>query len=118
MRESILITVLSSFLLVSSGASADPPAAISPDQPTAKAETRFQSFCASWMKKLRTRERENLAGAQVERRGDRFVIEYTGYSPEALRCESLAAHASGSVTIPMRFAPALRRIDSAFATVP
>jgi hypothetical protein len=88
MRDSILATVLSSLLLVCSGASADPPAAIRQDQTTTNAEARFQSFCASWMKKLRTREQENLSKAQVERRGDQFVIEYTGYGKDPLRCES------------------------------
>jgi hypothetical protein len=82
MRNWTPFAVLSLLLLASPGASAGQPAAI--------AKPRFEQFCASWMGKLQAREKVNLASAQVERRGKRFVIEYTGYGSKPLRCETKA----------------------------
>lgn len=58
------------------------------DSPAAVAKPRFDEFCATWMAKLQAREQGNAENAQVERRGERFVIEYTGYSSRPMRCES------------------------------
>jgi hypothetical protein len=82
MRNRTPFAVLSLLLLAFPAASAGQPAAI--------AKPRFEQFCASWMGKLQERERENLESAQVERKGKRFVIEYTGYGARPVRCEAKA----------------------------
>jgi hypothetical protein len=50
----------------------------------------FERFCASWMQSLAERESKNLRTAQVQQRGDRFVLEYTGYDSKPTRCETRA----------------------------
>ena len=54
----------------------------------------FQSFCASWMDKLRARETRNLATARQVSHGESF--EYTGYSSKPMRCEALATGVAAS----------------------
>jgi hypothetical protein len=50
----------------------------------------FERFCASWMQKLAERESVNLRTAQVRQRGERFILEYTGYDSKPTRCETRA----------------------------
>ena len=65
--------------------------------PRVDAAQQFSGFCDGWMKKLRDRERTNLAGIQLRAIGSRVTGKYTGYGNGALEC---SARKTGLVTTP------------------
>jgi hypothetical protein len=48
----------------------------------------FERFCASWMTKLRDRQKANERSAHFQRRGDVYVAEFTGYGSAPLSCSA------------------------------
>ena len=61
---------------------------------TAAINKSFRAFCSVWMGKLDARQRHNLKKAQPRRNGDGFFVEYVGYSPDLVRCETKAGRTS------------------------
>jgi hypothetical protein len=57
----------------------------------------FERFCASWMGKLRDRQKTNERSARFQRRGDVYVAEFTGYGNTPLSC---SARPTGKPTAP------------------
>lgn len=62
--------------------------ALAPQPAQAGPEDTFSKFCSSWMAKLKAREQQNLKQASPKKDGGLFVVEYTGYSGQPLRCEA------------------------------
>lgn len=62
----------------------------------ATAEKSFQRFCEIWMRKLDAREAANLKKASARKNGSGFIVEYTGYSDQPLRCEAKASGVRGN----------------------
>jgi hypothetical protein len=60
--------------------------------------TKFEVFCADWMKKLEARERDNRAAIQWKVGPDGVQGEYVGYSHEH-RCQLKPALGPGSTPI-------------------
>jgi hypothetical protein len=56
----------------------------------AQAGQSFDSFCAEWMKKLASREQQNLTKVKYSPENGRQVGSYVGYDRSPVKCQSKA----------------------------
>jgi hypothetical protein len=86
MRKASLVLAILVFC-TSAGWAADDPVA-----------TKFDSFCAEWMKKLEVRERDNRAAIHWQAGTDGVQADFVGYSHEH-RCQLKPGNGPGSTPI-------------------